>query len=158
MDLGWNPFLVLNGFPIPLVLFIVHISVSVSAAPLEDIQIAYICQEGNVTLEAPFKELDTQCEESWTIGKEPIAIYKNDRGKVKTKEYIPPCKDVFFGKVILSKCASVTLTIGCTKDGLYDETRIHFLGTNAIAATANAQIAHYGLWALVMLLVFLIVL
>lgn len=52
---------------------------------------------------------------------QPIAIYKNDRGKVKTKEYIPPCKDVFFGKVILSKCASVTLTIGCTKVGqLYE--------------------------------------
>lgn len=80
MDLGWNPFLVLNGFPIPLILFIVHISVSVSAAPLEDIQIAYICQEGNVTLEAPFKELDTQCEESWTIGKEVnYCIYAYDK-------------------------------------------------------------------------------
>ncbi|CAB1334343.1 unnamed protein product, partial [Coregonus sp. 'balchen'] len=95
---------------------------SVSAAPVVEKQIDYTCQEGTNTLEAPFGAVNPQCDKSWTTGKKPIAYYENGKGECSFS-----CKEVFSGKVILSECPDVTLTIGCTtKNGEYEETKLHF--------------------------------
>lgn len=133
--------------------------VAVFTAPVVEKKIAYTCQEGTNTLEAPFGAVDPQCDQSWTIVKKPIAYHKNGKGECSF-----PCKDVFSGKVLLSDCADVILTTGCTtKDGVYEETRLHFSAISrptvsmTTTNTANKHIAHYGLWTFLILRVPMII-
>ncbi|XP_029535453.2 uncharacterized protein LOC115141018 [Oncorhynchus nerka] len=122
-------------------------SVSVCAASVGEKLVSYTCQEGTNTLEAPFGVVDPQCDQSWTTSKKPIAYYENGKGECSFS-----CEEVFSGKVILRECPNVTLTIGCTtKDGVYEETRLHFSAISRPAVsmtttnTANNHIAHYGI-------------
>lgn len=133
--------------------------VAMFTAPVVEKKVAYPCQEGTNTLEAPFGAVDPQCDQSWTIGKKPIAYYEKGKGACSF-----PCMDVFSGKVLLSDCADVTLTTGCTtKDGVYKETRLHFSAISRPAVsmtttnTANGQFAHYGLWTFLIHMVTMII-
>ncbi|KAL0984852.1 hypothetical protein UPYG_G00149170 [Umbra pygmaea] len=123
---------------------IVVISACVLGTTVEEKQIAYTCQEDSVVLEAAFEPVTPHCDQSWDIANKPIASYENH-----SKKCIPPCKDVFSGKLYLSECVNITFTYGCSNNGQYKETRLHFIGicrpevirTN----TGNTHISPYGL-------------
>ncbi|KAM9405747.1 uncharacterized protein ACWYII_028886 isoform 4-T6 [Salvelinus alpinus] len=131
--------------------------VLLSAALVVEKNISYTCQEGTNTLEAPFGAMDPHCDQSWTTGKKPIAYYKNGKGECRF-----PCKHVFSGKVILRECSDVILTTGCTtKDGVYEETRLHFSvitrPTVSMTTTNTANKQFYVLGAFLILSVSMII-
>lgn len=103
------------------------------------------------------------CDQRWTKGDMSIGNY-ND----KYKECVSPCKEVFSGKITLSECPNVTLTIVCHsgENGDLQERRINYYAVEEKLGNEHRHLIlvtsatvptdpniHYGLFGVLVLLI-----
>ncbi|KAG1962040.1 hypothetical protein F2P79_005785 [Pimephales promelas] len=112
----------------------------------------YNCTEDLHHAESEYAKKHPYCDQYWSAQELSIGTYLRS-----TLGCHSPCKELVVGRITLTECVNITLSVICTQDDL-TEHRVHFYGIRVPQSLDKpAKRGHIGIFLSIALLVITII-